>query len=386
VEQPVPDIVVDRVSKRFGATEVLRDVGFTAASGELFTLLGPSGCGKTTTLQSIAGFIAPDAGVIRCGSDVLVDVDRRVSVPTEQRDLGMVFQSYAVWPHMSVGENVAFPLRIRGLRKAERKSRVREMLALVEMDEMSERYPHELSGGQRQRVALARALVYSPRLLLLDEPFSNLDAKLRERARSWLRHLHQQLGLTTLFVTHDQDEALAMSDRILVMDGGIVQQVGAPEEIYRQPANEFVATFIGQCNLLRTTVTERIGNGRYRVRIDDTGSALDVHADRLTTGARAVVALRPEALQLVPRGPGEPVREANVLEGELRDLAFLGDRYRYELTCGGIDLVAQGSQAMQRGAVSIFVPPEACVVLDGAATQRPPSPNRASGQLTGTVS
>jgi iron(III) transport system ATP-binding protein len=287
---------------------------------------------------------------------------------------------------MSVGENVAFPLRIRGVRKAERNARVSEMLALVEMDELSERYPHELSGGQRQRVALARALVYSPRLLLLDEPFSNLDAKLRERARSWLRRLHHQLGLTTLFVTHDQDEALAMSDRILVMDRGIVQQVGAPEEIYRQPANEFVATFIGQCNLLRTTVTERIGSGRYRLRIDGTGSALDVHADALTVGARAVVALRPESLQLVPRGPGESVREANVLEGELRDLAFLGDRYRYELTGNGIDLVAQGGQAMQRGSVSIFVPPEACVVLTGAATQPSPSPDRASGQLTGTVS
>jgi iron(III) transport system ATP-binding protein len=364
----VSDIVLDRVSKSFGATEVLKEVGFTAASGELFTLLGPSGCGKTTTLQAIAGFIAPDAGTIRCGGDVLVDVDRRVSVPTEQRDLGMVFQSYAVWPHMSVGENVAFPLRVRGIGKAERRTRVREMLALVELDDMSERYPHELSGGQRQRVALARALVYSPRLLLLDEPFSNLDAKLRERARSWLRHLHHQLGLTTLFVTHDQDEALAMSDRILVMDRGIVQQVGAPEEIYRRPANEFVATFIGQCNVLRATVTERIEQGRYRVRIDGAGGALDVHADALTIGARAVIALRPESLQVAPRGRREAVREANVLEGELRDLAFLGDRYRYELTCGGIDLVAQGGQAMQRGSVSIFIPPEACVVLSGGAT------------------
>jgi iron(III) transport system ATP-binding protein len=364
----VSDIVLDRVSKSFGATEVLKEVGFTAASGELFTLLGPSGCGKTTTLQAIAGFIAPDAGSIRCGSDVLVDVDRRVSVPTEQRDLGMVFQSYAVWPHMSVGENVAFPLRVRGIGKAERRARVREMLALVELDDMSERYPHELSGGQRQRVALARALVYSPRLLLLDEPFSNLDAKLRERARSWLRHLHHQLGLTTLFVTHDQDEALAMSDRILVMDRGIVQQVGAPEEIYRRPANEFVATFIGQCNVLRATVTERIEQGRYRLRIDGDGSALDVHADALTIGARAVIALRPESLQVAPRGRREAVREANVLEGELRDLAFLGDRYRYELTCGGIDLVAQGGQAMQRGGVSIFIPPEACVVLSSGAT------------------
>jgi iron(III) transport system ATP-binding protein len=363
----VPDLVLDRVSKSFGATEVLKDVGFAAESGELFTLLGPSGCGKTTTLLSIAGFIAPDAGAIRCGSDVLVDVGRKVSVPTEQRDLGMVFQSYAVWPHMSVGENVAFPLRIRGIGKAERKSRVKEMLALVEMHEMSERYPHELSGGQRQRVALARALVYSPRLLLLDEPFSNLDAKLRERARSWLRQLHHHLGLTTLFVTHDQDEALAMSDRLLVMDRGIVQQVGAPEEIYRRPANEFVATFIGQCNLLRATVSERLEQGRYRLKIDGAGSALDIHAVDLTVGARATVAVRPESLQLSPVELVEPVREINVLRGELRDLAFLGDRYRYELTCSGIDLVAQGGQAMQPGSVSIYVPPEACVLLSGAA-------------------
>jgi iron(III) transport system ATP-binding protein len=368
VEHPVPDIVLDGVSKIFGATVVLKDVGFTVASGELFTLLGPSGCGKTTTLQSIAGFIAPDHGVIRCGDDVLVDVGRKVSVPTEQRDLGMVFQSYAVWPHMSVGENVAFPLRVRGIGKAERTSRVKDMLALVELGDLSERYPHELSGGQRQRVALARALVFSPRLLLLDDPFSNLDAKLRERARSWLRQLHHQLGLTTLFVTHDQDEALALSDRILVMDRGIVQQVGAPEEIYRRPANEFVATFIGQCNVLRATVTGRLGHRSYRLELDGAGSALDIHAGELTVGARVAVAIRPESLQLSPVGPVEPVREPNVLHAELRDLAFLGDRYRYELTCGGIDLVAQGGQAMQRGRVSIFIPPEACVVLSGAAT------------------
>ncbi|HMJ33384.1 MAG TPA: ABC transporter ATP-binding protein [Baekduia sp.] len=379
----MPDIVLDRVSKSYGATEVLKDVGFTAASGELFTLLGPSGCGKTTTLQSIAGFVAPDRGVIRCGSDVLVDVAHKVSLPTERRDLGMVFQSYAVWPHMSVGENVAFPLRVRGICRAERKSRVEEMLALVELDDLGERYPHELSGGQRQRVALARALVYSPRLLLLDEPFSNLDAKLRERARSWLRQLHHQLGLTTLFVTHDQDEALAMSDRILVMDRGVVQQVGAPEEIYRRPANEFVATFIGQCNVLRAMVTERIEKGRYRLKLDGAGSALDVHADALTIGDRAVIAIRPESLRLAPRGRGELVPAANVLEGELRNLAFLGDRYRYELTCGGIDLVAQGGQAMQPGSVSIVIPPDACVVLSGAAPEQPRQSGTPVGALVG---
>jgi iron(III) transport system ATP-binding protein len=382
VEPTVPDIVLDRVSKSFGAVGVLKDVGFTATSGELFTLLGPSGCGKTTTLQSIAGFVAPDAGVIRCGSDVLVDVGRKVSVPTERRDLGMVLQSYAVWPHMSVGENVAFPLRVRGIGKAERTSRVKEMLELVELEDMSERYPHELSGGQRQRVALARALVYSPRLLLLDEPFSNLDAKLRERARSWLRQLHHQLGLTTLFVTHDQEEAMAMSDRLLVMDRGVVQQVGAPEEIYRRPANEFVATFIGQCNVLHATVAERLEHGSYRLHVDGTASALDIRAGELTVGARTTIAIRPESLELSPMELVEPERATNVLQAELRDLAFLGDRYRYELTCGGIDLVAQGARAVRRGSIRIYVPPEACVVLDGAAPEaRGQSPTPLSAQV-----
>jgi iron(III) transport system ATP-binding protein len=382
VEPTVPDIVLDRVSKSFGAVEVLKDVGFTATSGELFTLLGPSGCGKTTTLQSIAGFVAPDAGVIRCGSDVLVDVGRKVSVPTERRDLGMVLQSYAVWPHMSVGENVAFPLRVRGIGKAERTSRVKEMLELVELEDMSERYPHELSGGQRQRVALARALVYSPRLLLLDEPFSNLDAKLRERARSWLRQLHHQLGLTTLFVTHDQEEAMAMSDRLLVMDRGVVQQVGAPEEIYRRPANEFVATFIGQCNVLHATVAERLEQGSYRLHVDGTVGALDIRAGELTVGARTTIAIRPESLELSPMELVEPERATNVLQAELRDLAFLGDRYRYELTCGGIDLVAQGGRAVRRGSIRIYVPPEACVVLSGAASEeRGQSPTPLSAQV-----
>src|SRR5919204_4151594 len=191
------------------------------------------------------------------GDQRALDAVRRVNVPAERRNLGIVFQSYAVWPHMTVFENLAFPLKVRRLSKKDVRTRVAEVLDLVEMVQFAGRYPHELSGGQQQRVALARALVYSPEVLLLDEPFSNLDAKLRERARSWVKDLQRTLGLTTVFVTHDQDEALSMSDRVVVMDRGRVQQIGTPEEIYRRPANRFVAEFVGRVNLLSGTVAAR---------------------------------------------------------------------------------------------------------------------------------
>ena len=361
----MPDVVLENVTKRYGDATVLDDVGFTVGTGELFTLLGPSGCGKTTTLLSIAGFVTPERGVIRCGDDVLVDASRRQAVPVERRGLGMVFQSYAIWPHLSVAENVAFPLRVRRVGRAERRARVGEALDLVELGDMAGRYPDQLSGGQRQRVALARALVYKPRLLLLDEPFSNLDAKLRERARAWLRELQQQLGLTTLFVTHDQDEALAMSDRILVMDGGRVQQIGTPEDIYRRPANEFVATFVGQCNVLRGMVVDRVGGGGLRVSLADGAALLDVHGDAHAPGAEVAIAVRPEALS-VWSTPDHPAR-ANTIEGELRATTFLGDHYRCELRCGSIDLVAQTDRPVADGRVTVHVPPEACVVLGSAA-------------------
>ena len=246
----MPDVRIEHLSKSFAGTKVLDDVSFTVGEKELVTLLGPSGCGKTTTLLSIAGFQTPDEGRIGCGTDTFFDRSARIDLAAERRNLGVVFQSYAIWPHMTVAQNLAFPLRIRKMTKPAIRERVAEVLALVELSSQARRYPHQLSGGQQQRVALARAIAYPPAVLLLDEPFSNLDAKLRERARDWLKELQHALGLTTLFVTHDQDEALSMSDRILVMNGGRILRDGTPEEVYRQPRSRFVAEFVGQCNFL----------------------------------------------------------------------------------------------------------------------------------------
>src|SRR3954463_3034223 len=213
----MPEIHVESLVKEFAESRALDDVSFHVREGELFTLLGPSGCGKSTTLMSIAGFQTPEAGRIAVGGAVFYDAERRVNVAAERRNLGIVFQSYAVWPHMTVFDNLAFPLKVRKLKRSAIRPRVHEVLELVEMAHLADRYPHQLSGGQQQRVALARALVSSPTVLLLEEPFSNLDAKLRERARAWVKELQRELGLTTIFVTHDQDEALSMSDRVAVM-------------------------------------------------------------------------------------------------------------------------------------------------------------------------
>jgi iron(III) transport system ATP-binding protein len=363
----VPEITVNHLAKRFGANTALDDVSFTAADRELFTLLGPSGCGKTSTLLSVAGFLKPDQGEIRCGDTILVDARRNLHVPAERRNLGMVFQSYAVWPHMTVAENVAFPLRIRRLGRPERRARVAEILELVELGELAERYPHQLSGGQRQRVALARALVYAPSVLLLDEPFSNLDAKLRERARSWLKRLQQQLGLTTLFVTHDQDEAMAMSNRILVMDQGRVQQVGTPEEIYHRPANRFVASFLGRCNFLDGVVTSRASNGTVEVAVGQDGARLVVAVDNAPAVSSAVgIAIRPESVKLIDtaigNGDGSGASQ-NVFDVSVHDVSFLGDHYEYELTANGIKLVALSAEQVPGAKLRAAIEPSACLVV-----------------------
>jgi iron(III) transport system ATP-binding protein len=363
----VPDITVNHLTKTFGANTALDDVNFTVADGELFTLLGPSGCGKTSTLLAVAGFLKPDDGEIRCGETTLLDTRGKSNVPAERRNLGMVFQSYAIWPHMTVAENVAFPLRIRRFRRPERRTRVAETLELVELSELAERYPHQLSGGQRQRVALARALVYAPAVLLLDEPFSNLDAKLRERARSWLKQLQQQLGLTTLFVTHDQDEAMAMSNRILVMDQGLVQQVGTPEEIYHRPANRFVASFLGRCNFLDGVVTSRGSNGTVEVALGQDGPRLVVAVDDAPEVSAAVaIAIRPESVKLIDTAISNgdvSAASQNVFDVSVRDVSFLGDHYEYELTINGIKLVALSAQQVSGAKLRAAVDPSACLVV-----------------------
>ena len=251
---------IEHVFKRFGKVTAVGDFNVTVADGEFLTMLGPSGCGKTTTLRMVAGFETATEGEIYIGEKCVSSSHDKRFVPPEKRDIGMVFQSYAVWPHMTVLDNVGYPLKIKKVPKEERKKRVLEVLEMVHLDEYAERYPHQLSGGQQQRVALARALVAEPSLLLLDEPLSNLDAKLRESMRFEILALQKKLGITVIYVTHDQGEAMAMSDRVVVMNRGIIQQIGAPHEIYTKPANKMVADFIGLVNFLpgkaqATTVT-----------------------------------------------------------------------------------------------------------------------------------
>jgi iron(III) transport system ATP-binding protein len=244
------DVVVEALGRRIGALEILRDVTFRVGEGEFVTLLGPSGCGKSTTLNALAGLDRPTSGRITMGGHVLYDEAANIFVDARFRDLGLMFQSYALWPHMTVAQNLDFTLEIRKIRGAEARRRIAETLALVDMDNYAGRYPGELSGGQQQRVALARTLVYQPRVLLLDEPLSNLDAKLRDKAREWLRDLQQRTGVTTIYVTHDQTEALSLSDRIIVMEKGRIVQDGTPDDVYDRPVNPFVADFVGASNLL----------------------------------------------------------------------------------------------------------------------------------------
>jgi iron(III) transport system ATP-binding protein len=359
----VPEIRVEGLTKSFGDQRALNRVAFSVREGEFFTLLGPSGCGKSTTLMSIAGFQQPDAGVIACGGRAFFDHERGVSLPAEARNLGIVFQSYAVWPHMTVFQNVAFPLKVRRIKRADRNERVTRILELVEMAQYAGRYPHELSGGQQQRVALARALVYSPSVLLLDEPFSNLDAKLRERARRWLKDLQLELALTTIFVTHDQDEALAMSDRVLVMREGEVLQIDTPENVYRRPSDRFVAEFVGQCNFLSGTVV-RSDHASTGLWLDDAQVALDIQTGDLAVGAHITVAVRPESVTWVTGRHASDV--PNTYAAQIRAASFLGDHYQYELMVDKFEISVSSPTAVTSETVRIHIPPAACPIVEQA--------------------
>jgi len=348
----VPDIRIENLSMSFSDTRVLDDISFTVKDKEFVTLLGPSGCGKTTTLMCIAGFQTPDQGRIACGDDTFVGRDARGDLPAERRNLGIVFQSYAIWPHMTVAQNVAFPLRVRRMSKPAIRARVTEVLALVELSALADRYPHQLSGGQQQRVALARAIASSPAVLLLDEPFSNLDAKLRERARDWLKALQHTLGLTTIFVTHDQDEALSMSDRILVMNGGRILREGTPEEVYRQPRVRFVAEFLGQCNFL----TGAIGTGPDGGEVLRTAEFSDgIKVQGRHDGPTGTIAVRPEDIEISsgirPGAPGMGT-EASVLHA-----SYLGDHYHYQVAVGALQLSVHSQRPLAPGPVWLRIPP-----------------------------
>ncbi|HEY0541538.1 MAG TPA: ABC transporter ATP-binding protein [Actinoallomurus sp.] len=317
-------------------------VSFDVQDGELFTLLGPSGCGKTTTLRSIAGLERPDGGHIALGDRVLFDGKRKINTPANNRRLGMVFQSYAIWPHMSVFDNAAFPVTVlpRGRRpsRAQLRERVMRVLEVTDLAPMADRAATKLSGGQQQRLALARALVGEPDLMLLDEPLSNLDAKLREAMRFELKRLQRELGLTAIYVTHDQAEALAMSSRIAVVNEGKIVQVGKPREIYERPASEFVATFVGITNLLRGTVAAvDAADGSCRVDTPDLSIWGVMTGSPLQVGDDAAVSIRPECVHLEAETDGGRADEAsarNAFAGEVSTRAFLGDSVDHMVAVG----------------------------------------------------
>jgi iron(III) transport system ATP-binding protein len=295
------DVVLEKVSRRFGDFAAVSDVDLRVNQGEFVTLLGPSGCGKTTTLRMVAGLEQNTGGRISIDNEIVSDAASRLFVPSERRRLGMVFQSYAIWPHMTVFENVAYPLRVRRRSAADIRDLVMKTLRLVEMDGFAERPAPALSGGQQQRVAIARALVFEPKVLLLDEPLSNLDAKLRLQMGDEFRSIQKRLGMTTLYVTHDQSEAMALSDRVVVMDRGRIQQIGAPEEIYRYPANRTVAGFFGAPNLLTANVEgcARIDSGKVRLDVAGRGWRGQCEASaEVPAGQTVTVMVRPEDIRI----------------------------------------------------------------------------------------
>jgi ABC-type Fe3+/spermidine/putrescine transport system ATPase subunit len=343
---------IQNLYKTFDRVVAVNRINLQIAEGEFFTLLGSSGCGKTTTLRMVGGLEKPDGGEIHIGDRCLVSSEKNLFIKPEKRDMGMVFQSYALWPHMTVFENVVYPLKLRGIKGREAEKKVSEVLELVGLAGLEDRPSPALSGGQQQRVALARALVFSPKVLLLDEPLSNLDAQLREEMRRELKSLQRRVKVTVIFVTHDQIEALSLSDRIAIMKLGELEQVGTPEDVYYHPGTPFVRDFLGKTFLLTGKVT---AVSDYVVHVEVAGvgnSALKLErnsvvssADRLlAVGQTAMVAIRPEKIVLSDSACGN---QDNVVEGALQSSQFLGDRYEYTVTLGSETRVIVSPEARQ---------------------------------------
>ncbi len=349
-------VVLKGISKVFGKLRAVDDVSLEIGDGDFFTLLGPSGCGKTTLLRVIAGFYTPDGGEVYFGDRLVNDV------PPHRRETGMVFQNYALFPHLTVWENIAYGLRVRKVGRAEMDARIGEMIRSVRLEGLEKRFPSQLSGGQQQRVALARALVISPQILLMDEPLSNLDAKLRVAMREEIRRIQKELGITTIYVTHDQEEAMAVSDRIAILNLGRLEQLGSPAEIYFRPRSRFAADFMGGSNILELRVLS-YDDAASTLRAETGGATLSLKAPR-PAGERAYLSVRPEWVRLVDES-GE-----DVIEGTVESTTFLGALVRYRVKAlGGRSITAEvhnpRAEDIRRegAAVRLRFDPERLVIL-----------------------
>ena len=341
----MPDLAAHNIEKQLGTAQILCGVSFELHEGEVLALLGPSGSGKTTLLRSVAGLERPDKGKIEIRGKIVFDSASGFEVPAEQRGLGLVFQSYAVWPHRSVFENVAYGLRLRHVSDAEVHKRVSEVLERLGLAQLAARYAHQLSGGQQQRVALARAIVYNPPVLLLDEPLSNLDAKLREDARAWVRELIKQLGNSALYVTHDQTEALAIADRVLLLDRGNIQHEGTPEQIYGAPNSQFSAEFMGSNNRFEGSIAELAGE---RALLKGEGWSLWGRLQsKKNIGEAAIGLARVERVRIAPESA------ENRLTMKLRTSLYLGERWEYLFALGNLRLRVWGDERLTDGEYGI---------------------------------
>ena len=363
--QPVSVIKFENVSKAFGATNAVDKMSFAARAGETVALLGPSGCGKTTTLRLIAGFEEPDSGSIEIAGESM-----QGKRPYE-RNVGLLFQHYALFPHMTVLDNIAYGLKRRHWPKGDIAGRVSEMLRLVQLEGFQHRYPRQLSGGQQQRVALARVLATKPKLVLLDEPLSALDAKMREELRTELKQILGSVGTTTIVVTHDQDEAMSLADRIVVMNRGRIEQEGTPDEIYARPQTHFVATFIGRANWFNGTISAAEADGHARL-VTAAGSTLAIGGSAARDGAEVSVCVRPERMFIAGSEPAAAGETGNLLPGTIADIVNLGAELHYAVDCadGRMHVVTpnRGQDRLDVGKqVAIAFQPRDCVVLPGTS-------------------
>jgi iron(III) transport system ATP-binding protein len=361
MNKPVDKLVVENLHLQYGDTQILKGVSMTLNPGEVVALLGASGSGKTTLLRSVAGLEQPSRGKITIGGTVLYDSEAGVDMPVEKRNLGLVFQSYALWPHRSVFDNVAYGLRLRSIPAGEIDTRVNQALTNLGLGALAKRLPHQLSGGQQQRVAIARALVYNPPVVLMDEPLSNLDAKLREEARAWLRELIVRLGLSALVVTHDQTEAMAMSDKILLLNFGKIEQQGTPEEMYTRPQTRFTAEFMGSNNHLPGTV-RAVVDGRALLEGEGEGWQLwGASRGDLKAGDAAMGIIRLERTRIADAAGN------NRLRTELVTGMFLGDRKEQLFKLGALRIRCYGNVPSGAGESFIEIPPDDLWIFPNAA-------------------